>query len=59
MQRARTTLPDAAAELGTRQPNVITYHPEKGRLRVCIDRVQRSVDHQIERHTALLRLAEL
>src|ERR1700676_712451 len=33
-QRARTALSYAAAELGARQPNVITYHPKKGRLRV-------------------------
>ena len=27
MQRARTALPDAAAELGARQPDVIADHP--------------------------------
>jgi hypothetical protein len=38
---------------------MITDHPEQGRLRVRIDGIHGSIDHQIERHTHSLRLAEL
>jgi hypothetical protein len=51
MQRARTALPDAAAELGARQPDVIADHPQQWRLRVGIDGMPCSIHVQIERHT--------
>src|SRR5262249_29883775 len=51
MQRAGSALPDAAAELRARQPDVIADHPQQGRLRIGIDRMSRSVNVQIERHT--------
>ena len=51
VQRAGAALPDAAAELGAGQPDVIADHPEQRRLRVGIDGMHGSVDGQIERHT--------
>ena len=50
VQRAGAALPDAAAELRARQPDVIANHPQQRGLRVGIDGMPRSVDDQIERH---------
>ena len=37
VHRARAALPDAAAELGAGQPDVIADHPQQRRLRVRVD----------------------
>ena len=59
MQRARTALPDAAAELGARQPNVIADHPQQRRLRVCIDGMHVPLTIRSNAIPVLLQLAEL
>jgi len=50
VHRAGAALPDAAAELGSRQADVIADHPQQWRYRVGIDGMSRSVHVQIELH---------
>ena len=58
VHRARAALPDAAAELGARQADVIANDPQQRSLGIRIDGMHGSVDGQSERHN-LLRPAEL
>src|SRR5215204_5234423 len=50
VQRARAALPDAAAELGAGESDLISDHPQQRRLQVRVDSVPRAVDDELERH---------
>ena len=51
VKRTCAALPDAAGELRAGQSQMFAYHPQQRCLRVSIDRMSRSVNVQIERHT--------
>ena len=51
MHGARTALSDAAAELGARQPDLVTDYPEQWGLWVRLNGIGSSVHFEIKRHT--------
>jgi hypothetical protein len=54
MNRACTALPDTAAELRSRQADIVANHPQQGRLRIRINGMTRCVHGEIKCHTCLL-----